>query len=64
MYLITTKIFFLALGSILLGVALQNYFVTLFLFLTSLTIANIYYTLSIKNELIDFKYKILNSKKF
>lgn len=53
------KIAGVALFSIALGGILNNYLVTFILFLTSLTIANIYYTLQVKKDLADFEFKVV-----
>ena len=59
---IATKILSLIIGSIFVGAATSNFTMAFMFFISSITIANIYYTLSIKNELIDFKFKVLNKK--
>lgn len=59
---IATKILSLIIGSIFVGAATQNFTIAFMFFISSITIANIYYTLNIKNELIDFKFKVLNKK--
>lgn len=60
MFSLIMKVFGLIILSIGIGATTQNYTIAFMFFITSVTLANIYYTLSIKNELIDFKMKFIN----
>lgn len=61
MFSLLSKLFGLIILSITVGATTQNYTLAFMFFISSITAANIYYTLNIKNELIDFKLKFLNA---
>lgn len=59
---LTTKLLSLITASIFISSATGNYTLAFMFFISSITLANIYYTLSVKNELIDLKMKIVSKR--